>query len=149
MPTANWTVVVNKPPEEVFAYLADIRKHGEWSPKPWRAEGLAEGPVGVGTKFTSIGWIPRDADHHNDVEVVELDPPHRMKLISREKGEQFVNTFVLTPSDGGTKVDRTLELPRPPGFGGVVFPLLLAGFIKPAVGKGMRMFKHRLESSTT
>ena len=43
MPIANASVVVNRRPEEVFAYLADVSRHGEWSPKPYRVEALTEG----------------------------------------------------------------------------------------------------------
>ena len=42
-----------------------------------------------------------------------------------------------------------MDLPTPPGFQGAIFPLVLGGFIKPAVGKGMKMFKANLEGSGT
>jgi uncharacterized protein YndB with AHSA1/START domain len=144
---ASWSVVVKKTPDEVFDYLADVRHHADWSPKAYRIEGLAAGPVGKGTTFTSYGWIPRDADHRNDVEVTEYERPSRFVLTSREQGEEFYNRYTLTLVDGGTKVDRTMDMPTPPGFQGAIFPLVLGGFIKPAVGKGMKMFKANLEGS--
>ena len=36
-------------------------------------------------------------------------------------------------------------MPTPPGIGGVFFPLVLGGFIKPATSKGMKMLKANLE----
>jgi uncharacterized protein YndB with AHSA1/START domain len=142
--SARTQVDVRRPPDEVFAYLADVRRHAEWSPKPYRVEGL-DGPVALGTKFTSYGWVPRDPDHRNDVEVVEYDPPRALAFSSAEQDERFVNTFTLTPTKDGTRVERTIDMPRPHGFLGAVFPLVVSGFIRPAVAKGMRMLKQRLE----
>lgn len=139
------SAVVDRAPDEVFGYLADVSRHGEWSPRPYRTEGLQPGPVTVGTRFVSYGWIPRDAEHRNDVEVTEVDRPRRFMLISREGGESFVNTFTLTPEGEGTRVERRLDMPTPTGAAGVLFPLLIAGLIRPAVQKGLNMLKQNLE----
>ena len=66
MPIVGSTVQINRRPEEVWAYLTDFSRHAEWSPKPWKMESLTEGPVRVGSKFRSTGWVPRDANHVND-----------------------------------------------------------------------------------
>jgi hypothetical protein len=42
-----------------------------------------------------------------------------------------------------------MDMPAPPGFHGAIFPLVLGGFIKPAVGKGMMTFKANLQGSAT
>jgi uncharacterized protein YndB with AHSA1/START domain len=139
------TVDVAKPPDAVFAYLADVTRHGEWSPKPYRVEG-ADGPVAQGTTFTSYGWVPGDGDHRNDVTVTTFDPPRILAFSSAEKDEKFVNTFTLTPSGGGTRVDRVMDMPRPGGFAGLLFPVLVPTLIRPGVAKGMRLLKQRLES---
>jgi len=56
---ASWNVDVQRSAEETFAYLLDVSKHGEWSPKPFTVEGLSAGPVTQGATFTSYGVIPR------------------------------------------------------------------------------------------
>ena len=38
---ARLSILVNRKPDEVFAYIADVHKHGEWSPKAYRTEGWA------------------------------------------------------------------------------------------------------------
>ena len=115
------SIVINRKPDEVFSYLADIHKHAAWSPKAYRVEGI-DGPVQLGSTFTSYGWVPKDADHRN--------------------------TYVLTPQGNATRIDRTLDFPKPPGFTGAMFPLILGGFIKPATNKGMKMLKANLETGT-
>ena len=142
---AQCSVVVQRKPEEVFAYLADIRRHAEWSPKAYRVEGV-DGPVGLGTTFTSYGWVPKDAEHRNDVEVTVFEPSSRLRFTAREKGEDFLSTYVLTPQGGATKVDKLLDMPKPPGVSGAFFPLVVGGFIKPATQKGMNMLKAKLEA---
>lgn len=142
---AQLSIIVNRKPEEVFAYLSDVGKHAEWSPKAYRVEGV-DGPVKMGSTFTSYGWVPKDADHRNDVEVTAFDPPRRIEFTGREKGEDFLNTYVLTPQGDATRIDRTIDMPKPDGVGGALFPLILGGFIKPATNKGMKMLKAKLES---
>jgi len=145
--TALLSIVVNRPPDDVFAYLADVRRHHEWSPKAYRVEGIQE-PVQLGSTFTSYGWAPKDADHRQDVEVTAFDPPRRLQFTSREKGENFLNTYVLTQQGTGTKVDRTIDMPKPGGVGGALFAWVLGGFIKPATNKGMKMLKANLENGS-
>jgi len=142
---AQLSIDVNRTPDEVFAYLADVRRHAEWSPKAYRVEGI-DGPVQPGSTFTSYGWVPKDADHRNDVEVTSFDPSRRLEFTAREKGESFLNTYELSAAgDGGTRIDRTLDFPTPHGVGGMLFPLIMGGLIKPATNKGMKMLKAKLE----
>jgi uncharacterized protein YndB with AHSA1/START domain len=142
---ARLSILVNRKPDEVFAYIADVHKHGEWSPKAYRTEDL-DGPVQLGSTFTSYGWVPKDADHRNEVEVTAFDPPRKIEFTGRERGENFLNTYVLTPQGNATRIDRTLDFPKPAGVGGVLFPLVLGGFIKPGTNKGMKMLKANLEA---
>ena len=141
---AQLSVVVSRKPDEVFAYLADVTRHSEWSPRAYRVEGV-DGPVTLGSTFTSYGWVPKDADHRNDVEVTAFQPPSRLQLTAREQGEDFLSTYVLSRQGDATRVEKVIDMPRPNGFAGAIFPLVLGGFIKPATNKGMKMLKANLE----
>ena len=140
-----WSVSTTRAPAEAFAYLADVTRHSEWSPKPYRVEDLS-GPVEKGATFTSYGWIPGDGDHRNDVEVTEVDPPRRFALRSIEKGQTFENTFVVEPEGSGSRISRTIDLPVPGGVVGALFPVLFAVVVKPAVQKGMNLLGSRLDA---
>jgi uncharacterized protein YndB with AHSA1/START domain len=139
------SVEVNRSPEIVFGYLADVSRHHEWSPKAYRVEGVQRGPVSMGTTFTSYGWVPRDADHRNDVEVTGFDPPRSLALTSTENGEQFYNTFTLTPRGKGTHVERVMDMPRPGGIVGAIMPIFIALVVKPGVNTGLRKFRDNLQ----
>jgi uncharacterized protein YndB with AHSA1/START domain len=145
MPTLKKTFVVQRPQQEVFDYLSQVSKHGEWSPKPWRVEG-EPGPLAKGATFSSRGWIPGEKDHQNEVEVTEFEPPSRIAWRAHEKGQPFISTFVLTPEGSGTSVERTFEFPQQTGFIGVIFPVIKALIVKPNFEKGASMLKQRLES---
>ena len=141
-----FTTTIDRAPEEVFAYVADVSKHGEWSPKPFRVEG-STGLVSVGDTFTSIGHLPGDKNHRNEVTVTECSPPRRLVLDSIEKGEHFLNSFDVEPDGSGTRLTRTFDAPPPKFPLSVVFPLIMAAFIKPDVNKGLAMLKANLERS--
>lgn len=142
---ATFTTTIDRTPDVVFAYLADVGKHAEWSPKPFRVEGVT-GPVKAGDSFTSIGAIPGDKNHHNEVTVQECAPPTRLVLDSMEKGEHFFNTFELHADGAGTRLTRTIDAPTPSFPLSLVFPLIMAAFIRPDMQKGLRMLKGSLES---
>src|SRR6266545_2839594 len=133
-----WTVTVNRRPEVVFAYLTDMSRHGEWSPRPYRIEPVGgDGQATVGAKFRSVGSIPGDKHHENDVEVTRLEPPTRFSLTAYEKGQPFKHDFVLTPIAEGTRVERTVDGPQPTGFLRVNYPLIWSLIIKPGVQKDL------------
>lgn len=142
----NFTTTIDRSPEDVFDYIADVSRHAEWSPKPFRVEG-STGPVKVGDTFASVGAIPGDKNHRNEVTVTECSPPRRLVLDSLEKNEHFINTFELEPQGSGTRLTRTMDAPRPPFPVSVLFPLIMAAFIRPDVQKGLRNLKAKLESS--
>lgn len=110
---ATFTTTIHRSPQVVFDYIAEIGKHAEWSPKPFRVEG-SSGRVNVGDTFTSIGTILGDNNPRNEVTVTECSPPRRLVLDSLEKGEHFINSFELEPVGSGTRLTRTTDAPKPP-----------------------------------
>ena len=144
--TNSFSVSINKSPAEVFAYISDVSKHAEWSPKPYRVEGTS-GPVSVGDTFASIGTIPGDKNHRNEVTVTECTSPTRLVLDSKEKDEHFINTFDLKPEGNGTLLTRSMDAPKPPFPISAIFPLIMAAVIKPDVNKGLNNLKAKLEQS--
>ena len=141
------TVNIDRPPAEVFAYLSDVSRHGEWSPKPMRVEGVAPGPVKAGDTFTSYGVIPGDKNHRNEVKVAESSSPTRLVLDAAEKSEHFFNTFELQAEGTGTSLTRTLDMPAP-GFPlSVAMPLIKAAVIGPDIRKGLAKLKANVETT--
>jgi len=144
--TSSQSVTIHRPPAEVFAYLSDVSKHAEWSPKPYRVEGTS-GPVKTGDTFASVGTIPGDKNHRNEVTVAECSAPTKLVLDSAERGQHFINTFELQPEGDGTLLTRSMDAPKPPFPISLIFPVLMATVIKPDVQKGLNNLKAKLESA--
>jgi uncharacterized protein YndB with AHSA1/START domain len=142
--TETFVVSIDRPPVDVFAYLSDVSKHAEWSPKPYRVEG-ASGPVTAGDTFSSIGVVPGDKEHRNEVTVLEVSPPRRLVLDAVEKDQHFVSTFDLEAEGSGTRLTRTMDSPKPGFPVSVVFPLIMAAVVKPDVRQGLANLKAKLE----
>jgi uncharacterized protein YndB with AHSA1/START domain len=141
------TTVIDRTPDVVFDYLTDVGRHAEWSPKPFRVEG-EPGHVQAGDTFSSVGCIPGDKNHRNEVTVTECASPRRLVFDSEEKDEHFINTFELEAEGSGTRVTRTMDAPQP-GFPlSAVLPLIMATLVRPDVRKGLRNLKARLEQQT-
>ena len=49
-----YRISINANPEDVYAYVADLTKHGEWS-ENLKVEAMSDGPIGVDSKYHSTG----------------------------------------------------------------------------------------------
>lgn len=103
------TVVVDKPIEEVFAYLDDdIDRFAEWRRPPWmRLKRLTDPPVGVGTRYETAVNILGVPQGPITTEVAAYEPPRRLvwkalnstPLLAEAGGE-----YLLTEDSAGTRV---------------------------------------------
>jgi uncharacterized protein YndB with AHSA1/START domain len=142
-----FTVTIDAPPDEVWPWIADVTKHGAWSPKAFSAE-LVSGEVGqVGSRYRSVGWIPNDKNHSNDVEIVEAVPHERLVLRSDDSLGPFTNTYVLQPAGSGTEVAWTLAFPPLRFPMSVMAPLLFPIVGKPDGRKRVQLLKRAVEST--
>jgi len=72
------TITIRRPPDEVFAYLADLENLPRWNYAIAQTRKLTPGPVGVGSRYHQIRTVP--AHREEDLEVVELEPGHRLTV---------------------------------------------------------------------
>jgi polyketide cyclase/dehydrase/lipid transport protein len=52
MISASWQIQIDKPPEQVFDYVADLDSEPEWNPDTSNIVKKTDGDVGLGTVFT-------------------------------------------------------------------------------------------------
>jgi hypothetical protein len=70
------SIEINRRPEDVWAYLDQVERHGEWQSQIVSSKIETSGPVGVGTRvreIRKIGGREQDASY----EITEHDPPHK------------------------------------------------------------------------
>jgi uncharacterized protein YndB with AHSA1/START domain len=144
-----WTTHIKASPEAVFDVLGDIQNHSAWSEKAFTATKTSEGPIGVGTTYDSRGWLPgKGKEHLNHVTITAYEPGKKLAFDAVDPDGPIVpSEYVLTPEDGGTRVDRTSAFPKPPGVQGVLWPVLFP-LVKRAVQKNLDMFKGVVESKS-
>ncbi len=152
MAIVTWSTAVERTPEDVFDYLADFSRHAEWAARPFKIESYSDGPLIVGSRFCSVGSLPRDwRQYTNDVEVTVVDRPSRLAFTAVEHGPMsktspltFRNEFVLTALGTGTRIERRLETPTPGGLLGVVLAIMVKYVIRPGVQTGMDLLQRNL-----
>jgi uncharacterized protein YndB with AHSA1/START domain len=108
------TTTISKPREEVFAYLADIANHAEFTDHylvSWHL--TREDPYGRGAGARFRVKAPLNRFSWADVTFAEVEPPRR--IVERGRSGKYnrirmVGTYTLSPGPSGTtKVEYTFE----------------------------------------
>ena len=141
-----FSVVVNKPADEVFAFISDVNNHAKWSATAYRVEEVSDPSFATGSTFASYG-VSRDSDDkRNEVTVLANDANELVSLSSLEDGEEYINSFSLTPEGDGTKVDKVIDMPKPGGPMGMMFAGIFKSVIAPRIAESMDKLKEVVES---
>ncbi|WP_043662713.1 SRPBCC family protein [Streptomyces xylophagus] len=93
------TAEINRPIEEVFAFLSEGTNDPKFSPRVQEITKAPEGPTAVGTVFTST---VKDAGMKTGrkFRITELDAPHRIRWTETSKN-------VVTADEGGYDLEST------------------------------------------
>ena len=70
------SVEIARRPEDVFAYIDDLSRHGEWQEAIVSVKVETEGPTRVGTRATDTRRVP-GGPRPVTYEVTEHDPPRK------------------------------------------------------------------------
>ena len=94
--------MIDRPPGEVFAFLADLESWWRWQPYLLESEQTSRGPVDVGTTFRQ----PPDLGGQRIVllcEVSGFEEGERLSFDYARDGLSFRLGFYLEPVEGGTR----------------------------------------------
>jgi uncharacterized protein YndB with AHSA1/START domain len=114
MPSAQRTIVIGRPPNQVFSFFANPANDRTW--RPHVKEIAAEGPPGAGARIHQVVEGPMGRGIAADIEVTAYEPPSRYAFQvvagpARPRGEfRFIETatgtevhFSLAAELGGIK----------------------------------------------
>jgi len=71
--------------DRVWAWVADLARHAEFSPKPYTMEWIQGEPNAVGSRYRSVGSVPGDSHRENEGEIVENRPMERFAFRAQDK----------------------------------------------------------------
>ena len=115
MSSQSASVVVQAPPEKVWAMIADITRMGEWSPETRKAEWIdgATGPD-VGAKFKGHNQRGPIARWTTTCEVTESEPGRVFAfMVGGTEDPQTLWRYSFVPApDDATMVTETVELQK-------------------------------------
>ena len=103
------TVEIAKSPQEVFAYLDDLRRHGEWQTQIESVEVLTEWPTRVGSRAVDTRRVP-GGRRKITYEITEHDPPRRAAFRGLDGPIRPEGSITVEPLDDGRRSRVTLEL---------------------------------------
>ncbi len=139
------SIEIDRRPEDVFAYLDQPERHGEWQTQIVSAKVEGEGPVGVGTRVREIRKIGgREQD--TSYEITEHEPPRRSSFRGTAGLVRPVGTVMVEPVGDGSKSRVSLEF----NLVGSGIGVLIAPFARmqanKEIPKAHEQLKARLES---
>ena len=103
------SIEIDRPPEVVFAYVADPTRFGEWQRDVVRVEVEGGRPPGLGGRFTTtrrIGGVERALTQ----EVTELRPPRSWAVHGVDGPIRPSASVTVEPLDGGAASRVTFAL---------------------------------------
>jgi hypothetical protein len=137
------SAVIDRPIDEVFAFLADGTNDPKFSPRVQEIRQTTEGPVGVGTVFEST---VKDAGMttKREFELTAVEAPTKIRWTERSKN-------MITVPDGGYDLervgDRQTKVTIRNTFEGHGFGKVIKGFALRAAQKDAPAFAERIKQA--
>jgi hypothetical protein len=115
-------IVIGRPVDVVFDYVADQSNEPRYNPRMVRAEKITPGPVGKGTRFRSaVASIGRTAEML--IEVTGHDRPARLVSATTMRQADISYTLTFEPAASGTRMRWSGQV-RPKGAIKLLGPLI-------------------------
>src|SRR5512141_502659 len=126
MATVETSININKPVEQVFAYLTDVQNQKALN--PMITEVVTDGNMTVGSRY-KIKMTVMGRPFESDNEIVALEPNKvfGVKTLAAPPASPVTNTYTLEPEGAGTKLRLAMDAAVMPGTEGMVVPQLRAG----------------------
>ncbi len=126
MITHEVTIHLDKPIEQVFAFLMDTTQLTTWQTNLIKIDKITEGPLRMGSRFQEVRRLGR-RESEIQGEITAFEPNKRFETRTLTKPQVTVSYF-LEPENGGTRVKHR-------------FVMLTSGFMRllePMIAKSIR-----------
>jgi uncharacterized membrane protein len=103
------SIEIDRRPEDVFAYLDDVERHGEWQSQIVDVERQDDGPLRVGSRVKETRRVP-GGDRSMTYEVTEHDAPRRSSFKVLDGPIRAVGTISIEPVADGSRSRLTISI---------------------------------------
>lgn len=139
------SVEIDRRPEEVFAYLDQLDRHGEWQGNIVSTTVETEGPTRVGSRAVNRRKVP-GGERDIPYEVTEHDPPRMVSFRGTDGPVRPVGTVTVEPRDDGSRSRVSIKFDLVGyGLGKLIAPLARRQAARD-IPKDQAKLKERLES---
>ena len=147
MPPASFRVriLINAAPDQVYDYVMDLTRHGEWSADPVQIVALTSGPVTAGSRYRSTAQS-HGVTFKTELEVTEYNPPSRFAFEGEDATGKFSHVFTFQPQAGGTLVTRRIRFDATL-IQWLVFLVVLYPVRIPSAKRTLQQLKQKIEGS--
>ena len=136
-------VEINRPSEEVFAFISNFENNPKWQSGQLEARFTSEGPLGVGSTYDQVAkFLGRRIV--STFEVLEYESNRKVKASSTSGSFPITFTRLVQPIDGGTIVKAIIEGDAT-GFFRLAQPLL-GRMVQRSVDSDYKNLKRIMES---
>jgi hypothetical protein len=115
-------IVISRPVEEVFDFVADERNEPRYNPRMLRADKLTSGPIGLGTRFGAL-MASRRRSVAMTIELIGFERPRRLASLTRLARMEIGGVLRFDSVPEGTRMRWAWEL-RPRGLLRLVTPVI-------------------------
>lgn len=140
------SIVINRPVEEVFAYVSDLTHSAEWQSGLVEIRKVTEGILGVGTRYTFVRlFLGRKMEANN--EIVEFTPNAKIAFRTISGPIPLDASYSFERNSSDTKLTSKIDM-HPGNFISLAEPLISASLSRD-VEAGLVYLKGLLESRVT
>ena len=143
MVTNEKVITINRPVDEVFAYVSDAENSPQWQKALVETRRITDGALGVGTQYSGVRqFMGLKLESVLQYTTYELNKKIVFKSVSCSS--PFEQTYLFESTAEGTRLTSRLDL-ETSGLMGMAKPLIASG-VKREVDESFDLLKNMLES---
>lgn len=116
-------IVIDRPVDEVFAYVADERNEPSYNPAMVKVDKLTDGPVGTGTRYRAT-VVARGRPMEMFIETTDLQAPTTLSSVTAMSWARIAGTLSFTPEGAATRMTWDWQV-TPARFSRLLSPLVV------------------------
>jgi uncharacterized protein YndB with AHSA1/START domain len=115
-------IIINRPDEDVFDFVADQRNEPRYNREMLQSELISDGPIGLGSQFRAVMSM-RGKPVEMTIEFTAYEPPRLLASSTHLSNMDIQGTLTFDPVPAGTRMRWSWEL-YPKGVLKLLTPLV-------------------------